>query len=117
MEERKIIMTEEEEMRWFFSEVLDGVTLEMSKGVYKVIFSYSNKKKKYELRIYRENNVLFASEAAFWETPIRMLEGHVAFLKMVARALRKVSFFEELEKARREKREEEQEEEKEESEE
>ena len=101
VEERKIIMTEEEEMRWFFEKVLDATTLEMNKGVYRVIFS--KKRRRYELRIYRENNVLFFAEGSSWEVPIRMLEGHIAFLKMVAHALRKASaFFEELEKARSE---------------
>ena len=111
MEERKIIMTPEEEVKWFLSKVIDTVTLEMSKGVYKVIFSYSKKKKKYELKIYKENlgNVLFFAEGSFYETPIRMLEGHIAFLEMVARALRKASFFsffEELEEEQEEKKEE-----------
>jgi hypothetical protein len=113
VEERKIIMTEEEEMRWFFEKVLDTVTLEMNKGVYRVIFS--KKRRRYELRIYRENNVLFFAEGSSWEVPIRMLEGHIAFLKMVAKTLREASaFFDLVEKARSEegrKQEEEQEEE------
>jgi hypothetical protein len=101
VEERKIVTMTEEEIRRFLTKILDGVALEMNTGVFKVIFSYSNKRKRYELRIYRENNVLFFAEGPFWETPIQMLERHIAFLKMVAMTLRKVSvFFEEHEKAR-----------------
>jgi hypothetical protein len=115
VEERKIMtVTPEEEIRWFLSEVIDGVVIEMSKGVFKVVYSYSNKRRRYELRIYKENSILFFAEGSFWDTPIRMLEGHIAFLKMVAKTLREIPVFEAIEKARREK---EQEEEKEESEE
>jgi hypothetical protein len=108
----KIIMTPEEEAKWFLTK-LDCVTLEMSRGVFKVIFSYSNKKRRCELRIFRENNIIFYAEGV-GETPIRMLEEHAVFLKIVAHALREASaaFFEKLEKGR-EKREEEQEEEEE----
>jgi len=108
MVERKIL-TPEEEIRWFLKH-LDEITLEMRRGVFRVIFSYSNKRKKYELRIYRESSVLFFAEGALARTPVSMLEDHTIFLRMAAKTLRKVvaAVEELLEKAPEEEQEEEQ---------
>ena len=114
-EEGRKILTPEEEIRWFLKH-LDEITLEMRRGVFRVIFSYSNKRKKYELRIYRESSVLFFAEGALARTPVSMLEDHTIFLRMAAKTLRKVvaAVEELLEKAPEEEQEEEQEEEREE---
>jgi hypothetical protein len=108
VEERKIIvMSPEEEVRWFFTH-LDSVTLELCRGIFKVYFSYSSRRR-YELKILRENTLLFAAEGAMLETPIRMLENHAMFLKLVARTLREIAT--PLEKLEERKQEEKQEEE------
>jgi hypothetical protein len=87
VEVERRILTDKEEVKWFITH-LDGVTLEMRRGVFRVIFSYE--KRRYGLRIFRENTLLFAAESAMSETPIRMLENHTMFLKLVAKTLREI---------------------------
>jgi hypothetical protein len=106
VEVERRILTPEEMVKWF-----DGMTLEMNKGIFKVIFSYRAGGRRYELKIYRENVCLFHAEGATWETPIRMLEGHISFLKLVAETLRMLKPFAVFEKVGKQKEEEEQEEE------
>ena len=70
---------------------LDAVSLELSRGVFKVVVVFS--RKRYTLKIYRENTCIFDSQGTMFETPIRMLEDHALFLKLVAEALRALNPF------------------------
>jgi hypothetical protein len=108
VEERKIVIPPEEEVRWFFTH-LDSVTLEMCRGIFKVIFSFNNRRRRYELKILRENALLFTAEGATPEAPIQMLENHALFLKLVAKTLREVAA--PLEKLQEERKQEEEHEE------
>jgi hypothetical protein len=89
VEERRIIAPQEE-VKWFLTH-LDSVTLEMCRGIFRVHFSYNSRRRRYELKILRENALLFAAEGATLETPIQMLESHAMFLKLVARTLREIA--------------------------
>jgi len=91
VEERKIVtISPEEEVKWFLTR-LDSVSLELCRGIFKVYFSYNSHRRRYELKILRENALLFAAEGATPETPIQMLENHAMFLRLVARTLREMA--------------------------
>jgi len=93
---------------------LDAISLEMHRGVFKVVFVFS--RKRYTLKIYRENACVFAAEGTTLETPIRMLENHALFLKLVAETLRTLKPFAAFEEQKEEEEQEEEEEEQEEEE-
>ena len=64
------------------------IDITMSRGVFKVVFSRS--RRRYALKVLRENTVLFAAEGSRWEIPVRMFEEHAAYLMIVAAALREM---------------------------
>ena len=88
--ERRILSLKEG-AKWFIAQL--DTTLEMQKGVFKVVLNVS--RKRYTLKIYRENVCIFTAEGTTLETPIDILENHILFLKLVAEALRTLKpFFE-----------------------
>jgi len=85
MEEERKVLTPEEGVKWFITH-LDNITLEMNRGIYKILVLY--RRGRYELKILRENAILFAAEGVSWEIPVRALENHILFLKLAAATLR-----------------------------